>query len=135
MLAYATRRRVRVLDVESGRVLWQRPRPSGEPVSLEWSANGRLLLATPRAVTVYGEGGAVRYGFGRAARFTAAALASGGRALVFAQVHGEPSRMLALFGQGIAIGAARMITGRVSASIVAHATNNLPPALLLLSGA
>ncbi|WP_277068114.1 CPBP family intramembrane glutamic endopeptidase [Saccharomonospora viridis] len=56
-------------------------------------------------------------------------------ALVFAQVHGEPSRMLALFGQGIAIGAARMITGRVSASIVAHATNNLPPALLLLSGA
>ncbi|OQO90085.1 CPBP family intramembrane glutamic endopeptidase [Saccharomonospora piscinae] len=52
-------------------------------------------------------------------------------ALVFAQVHGEPTRTLALLGQGIALGAARMITGRVSASVVAHATNNLPPALLL----
>ncbi|EHK87287.1 lysostaphin resistance A-like protein [Saccharomonospora azurea] len=56
-------------------------------------------------------------------------------ALVFAQVHGEPERTLALLGQGIAIGAARLITGRVSASVIAHATNNLPPALLLFGGA
>ena len=86
VLAYATSRRVQVLDVETGRVQWQRPRPSGEPLSLEWSADGRLLLATSRAVTVYGDGGAVAYEFGRRARFTAAALASGGRELVFAQV-------------------------------------------------
>ncbi|CAM2892981.1 CPBP family intramembrane glutamic endopeptidase [Saccharomonospora xinjiangensis] len=56
-------------------------------------------------------------------------------ALLFAQVHGEPERTLALLGQGIAIGAARLITGRVSASMIAHATNNLPPALLLFGAA
>ncbi|WP_019818350.1 CPBP family intramembrane glutamic endopeptidase [Saccharomonospora saliphila] len=55
-------------------------------------------------------------------------------ALVFAQVHGEPTRTLALVGQGVAIGAARMITGRVGSSVVAHAVNNLPPALLLFGG-
>lgn len=54
-------------------------------------------------------------------------------ALVFAQLHGEPTRMLALLGQGIAIGTARMVTGRVGASLVAHAANNLPPALLLFA--
>lgn len=53
-------------------------------------------------------------------------------AVVFAQLHGEPLRTPALLGQGIAIGAARMITGRVGASVVAHATNNLPPALVLV---
>ncbi|MBK1786773.1 CPBP family intramembrane glutamic endopeptidase [Prauserella cavernicola] len=52
-------------------------------------------------------------------------------ALVFAQLHGEPSRTIALLGQGIVIGYARLITDRVGASVVAHATNNLPPALLL----
>lgn len=54
-------------------------------------------------------------------------------ALVFAQVHGEPTRVIALFGQGVAIGAARMVTGRTGASVVAHAANNLPPALLLFT--
>lgn len=54
--------------------------------------------------------------------------------LVFALLHSEPARMVALFGQGIAIGLARLLTGRVAASMVAHAANNLPPALLLLGG-
>lgn len=54
-------------------------------------------------------------------------------AVVFAYLHGEPTRTLALLGQGLAIGAARMITGRVGASVVAHAANNLPPAVLLLT--
>ncbi|MEU3271734.1 type II CAAX endopeptidase family protein [Saccharomonospora sp. NPDC006951] len=54
--------------------------------------------------------------------------------LVFAQLHGEPTRIIALFGQGVAIGAARMITGRTGSSVIAHATNNLPPALLLFIG-
>lgn len=52
--------------------------------------------------------------------------------VVFALLHAEPARTVALLGQGVAIGAARMITGRVGASAVAHATNNLPPALLLI---
>jgi uncharacterized protein len=53
-------------------------------------------------------------------------------ALIFAFLHLQPDRLLSLFAQGLAIGAARMITGRIGASMVAHATNNLLPALLLL---
>lgn len=52
-------------------------------------------------------------------------------ALLFAQLHGEPTRTIALFGQGIAIGLARHLSGRVSAGVIAHAANNLPPAVLL----
>ncbi|EHR49638.1 putative metal-dependent membrane protease [Saccharomonospora marina XMU15] len=55
-------------------------------------------------------------------------------ALLFAQLHGEPTRTVALIAQGVAIGSARFITGRVGASVVAHATNNLPAALFLLIG-
>ncbi|WP_370943426.1 lysostaphin resistance A-like protein [Amycolatopsis sp. cg5] len=55
-------------------------------------------------------------------------------AIVFAHLHGEPTRTVALFAQGIVIGLARYFTGNVSASVVAHAANNLPPALLLLGG-
>ncbi|WP_216208828.1 CPBP family intramembrane glutamic endopeptidase [Amycolatopsis aidingensis] len=54
-------------------------------------------------------------------------------ALVFALLHGEPHRTVALLGQGVAIGAARLITGRTGASVVAHAANNLPPAVLLVA--
>lgn len=54
-------------------------------------------------------------------------------ALVFAQLHGEAARTIALFGQGIAIGLARYLSGRLSASIIAHAANNLPPAVLLFA--
>jgi hypothetical protein len=53
--------------------------------------------------------------------------------LVFAYGHQEPQATLALFCQGLAIGTARMITGRISSSMVAHATNNLIPALILFS--
>jgi hypothetical protein len=49
--------------------------------------------------------------------------------LVFAFAHQEPQQTLALFCQGLAIGSARMITGRISSSMVAHATNNLIPAV------
>jgi membrane protease YdiL (CAAX protease family) len=55
-------------------------------------------------------------------------------ALVFALLHGEPTRTIALFGQGLAIGLARYLSGRVSASVIAHAANNLPPAVLLFVG-
>ena len=51
--------------------------------------------------------------------------------LLFAFMHQEPTVTLALFSQGVAIGTARMITGRIGASMIAHATNNLVPALLL----
>lgn len=55
-------------------------------------------------------------------------------ALVFAFLHEEPTRTPALIVQGLALGAARMITGRTSASMVAHAANNVLPALVLLQG-
>ncbi|WP_253770199.1 CPBP family intramembrane glutamic endopeptidase [Goodfellowiella coeruleoviolacea] len=55
--------------------------------------------------------------------------------LIFAFLHEESWRTLSLFAQGIAIGWARMVTGRIGASIVAHAANNLVPALdVYLSG-
>ncbi|AHI00675.1 CPBP family intramembrane glutamic endopeptidase [Kutzneria albida] len=53
-------------------------------------------------------------------------------ALVFAFLHLDPPRLLSLFAQGLAIGAARLLTGGIGASIVAHAANNLLPALALL---
>lgn len=52
-------------------------------------------------------------------------------ALIFALSHQEPTLTLALFGQGVAIGVARMRTGGIGASMVAHATNNLLPAVAL----
>ena len=54
-------------------------------------------------------------------------------ALIFAFLHLDPGRLLSLFVQGLAIGAARLITGRIGASMVAHATNNLLPAIATLA--
>jgi hypothetical protein len=51
--------------------------------------------------------------------------------MIFAFLHQDPDRTLALFCQGMALGSARMITGRIGSSMVAHATNNLIPALVL----
>ena len=56
-------------------------------------------------------------------------------ALIFAFLHEESWRTIGLFAQGMAIGSARMITGRTSSSMVAHATNNLLPAVYLYAGA
>ncbi|MFF0145495.1 hypothetical protein ATK36_1678 [Amycolatopsis sulphurea] len=55
-------------------------------------------------------------------------------ALVFAVIHGESTRVIALFGQGLVLGVARCRSGRTAASVIAHATNNLPPAVLLFTG-
>ncbi|KAA2260730.1 CPBP family intramembrane metalloprotease [Solihabitans fulvus] len=52
-------------------------------------------------------------------------------ALIFAFLHEESWRTLSLFAQGVAIGWARMTTGRVGASLVAHGANNLLPAVYL----
>lgn len=53
--------------------------------------------------------------------------------VIFALIHQEAWRTPVLLVGGLAIGAARMITGRVGASMVAHATNNFLPALLLFA--
>lgn len=54
-------------------------------------------------------------------------------ALVFALIHQEVWRTPVLLVGGLAIGIARMLTGRVAASMIAHATNNFLPALLLFA--
>jgi CAAX protease family protein len=55
-------------------------------------------------------------------------------ALIFAFLHEEPWRTPMLFVAGLSMGLARMITGRVAASVVAHATNNFLPAVTLFLG-
>lgn len=52
-------------------------------------------------------------------------------ALVFALLHQEPTLTVALFAQGVVIGVARMRTGGIGASMIAHATNNFLPAVVL----
>jgi membrane protease YdiL (CAAX protease family) len=54
-------------------------------------------------------------------------------ALIFAFLHLDPSRLASLFAQGLAIGTARLVTGRIGASMVAHATNNLLPGIITLA--
>ncbi|ASO19300.1 hypothetical protein FHR81_001568 [Actinoalloteichus hoggarensis] len=49
---------------------------------------------------------------------------------VFALIHEEPMRTPILLVGGLAMGIARMITGRVSAAIIAHAAYNFLPALI-----
>lgn len=56
-------------------------------------------------------------------------------ALVFAYLHEDQARTFALFGQGLMLGAARLVSGRLPASVVAHAVNNLLPALVLVFSA
>lgn len=56
-------------------------------------------------------------------------------ALIFALIHLDLFRLPILFVGGIALGYARMTTGRIGASMVAHATNNFLPALVLFATA
>jgi membrane protease YdiL (CAAX protease family) len=56
-------------------------------------------------------------------------------ALIFALIHLDLWRLPILFVGGLALGYARMRTGRIGASMVAHATNNFLPALVLFAAA
>jgi hypothetical protein len=86
-LALATARGVRVVDTATGRTLWRRAREGGHPTGSMWSANGRrLLVVSPRSVTVYDAGGATPYELGPgAARVRDAVLAPDGSSIVLAQ--------------------------------------------------
>ncbi|HSI97596.1 MAG TPA: WD40 repeat domain-containing protein [Gaiellaceae bacterium] len=60
VLAHATPRSVRVLDAETGRVLWQAARPAGRASRVEWSSDGRhLLVLSPLELRVYNPPGDV----------------------------------------------------------------------------
>ncbi len=60
-LAYVSRRGVRVVDVDTGRVVWAtETRPSGPVRALEWSSDGqRLLVLHPTSLRVYDARGQV----------------------------------------------------------------------------
>ncbi len=66
-----------------------------------------------------------RLGWGRWAVF-------GLSTAVFAVSHLEPLRTSLLIVIGIPIGLARLVTGRLGASVVAHSVNNFAPALMVL---
>lgn len=87
VLAYASAREVRVLDVGSGRLLWRAAvRPAGTPTQVTWSSEGRrLLVSSPRNLRVYSERGAVLYELGPGAAPIRAALAPDGRRVAFVQ--------------------------------------------------
>ena len=55
VLAYASIREVRVLDIDTGRTLWRaQRRPAGPVTTVEWSSDGRrLLVLSPQALKVY----------------------------------------------------------------------------------
>ena len=61
VLAYASSREVRVLDVDTGRTLWRTQRRSAAPLTtVEWSSDGqRLLVLSPDALAVYDARGRV----------------------------------------------------------------------------
>ena len=54
--------------------------------------------------------------------------------IVFALAHFELSRTPLLLVVAIPIGIARVITGRLSAGVIAHQINNLLPGLVLMLG-
>ena len=96
MLAYASSRDVRVLDVDTGRVLWRAARRPAAPVTrIAWSSDGRrLLVLSRRALRVYGAGGNLPLDVGPgAAPFRTAALAPDGRAVAFVQEAGGRSQL------------------------------------------
>ncbi|HJS48894.1 MAG TPA: hypothetical protein VJ745_01110 [Gaiellaceae bacterium] len=60
VLAYTTSRTVRVIDGETGRVLWQASRPPGQATVVEWSSDGRrLLVLSPQHLRVYDSRGRI----------------------------------------------------------------------------
>jgi hypothetical protein len=88
VLAHASARETRVVDVASGRTLWRVANlPAVAPTQLEWSTDGRaLLVVSPRRLVVRGPDGGVRYELGPGADWIrAAALAPGADSLAFAQ--------------------------------------------------
>jgi hypothetical protein len=86
VLAYATSRELRVVDVAAGRTLWRRSRTGAKPTDIEWSADGtRLVVVAPRSLVVYDERGAAPLELGPGvARIRSAALAPNGESLVYA---------------------------------------------------
>jgi hypothetical protein len=96
-LAYADRRgRVVLVDAETGRVLW-RTRRDGPVAALEWSSNGRRLIARRvRArddVAVYTARGALYTGFRTDGAITSAASRPGSHARAVAVLAGGQSRL------------------------------------------
>ncbi len=85
VLSYATPRELRTVDVETGKALWRAPVRG--VTALDWSANGRRLVAmSRRALRVYDADSTVPLDIGPgAAPFLDAALAPDGAAVTYGQ--------------------------------------------------
>ena len=60
VLAYTTRRQIRVLRADTRRVVWQAARSRGRVAAIGWSSTGnRVFVLSPRHVTVYDARGRV----------------------------------------------------------------------------
>ncbi|HEY7381279.1 MAG TPA: hypothetical protein VH572_08725 [Gaiella sp.] len=108
VLAYAPPGKVVVVEAETGRVLWQRPRPPGAATVLEWSSDGRrLLVLMPHAVRVYDARGAVVDGEDPSEGWpdVAAAFRPGTHEAAIARRHGSQSTAYVLGGRSLFNGA------------------------------
>lgn len=102
VIAYALPGKVRVVDAETGRLLWQAARPPGPVTALEWSSDGRrLLVLSPHHLRVYDTRGQVvaREDPSEGWPDVAAAFRPGSREVAVARVHGSQSSAYALEGR------------------------------------
>ncbi len=92
VLAYASPREVRVLDIDSARLLWRAARPAGPAAGVEWSSDGaRVLVVTSNGIRVLHAGtGAIE----RTEIAADAAFRPGGRELALIRHRGEASEVL-----------------------------------------
>ena len=86
VLAYASGRRVHVVDADTGRTIW-REASRGAVTTLGWSSDGRRLMAmSARGVVVYDSRGGIVYELGPGGDAVhAAALAPSGQRVAFVQ--------------------------------------------------
>ncbi len=102
VVAYASGRQVRVVNVETGAVLWRAAAPATRVARLDWSDDGtRLLALSPHRLRVYGARGAVVDQEDPAEGWpdVDATFRPGSREAAVARVHGSQSTAYVLNGR------------------------------------
>lgn len=104
VLAHVASESVRVLDADSGRVVWHAARPRGSATDLLWSSDGRrLLVLSPHHVRVYDARGRVVGGEDPSEGWpdVAAAFRPGSHTAAVSRVHGSQSTAYVLGGRAL----------------------------------
>lgn len=102
VLAYATSRSVRVLDLQKGYVIWKARRPEGRVTAIEWSSDGRrLLVLSPHHLVVFDDRGRLVDQEDPSEEWpdVAAAFRPGSHDVGVARVHGSQSTAYVLSGR------------------------------------